>query len=159
MDAVVAVYSDWGIGCSGTQPVVIPEDRKYFSLLTRGAAVIVGRKTLADFPGGRPLPGRTNIVLTRRDMAMPGVTVVHTPDEALAEAQKYPRVFVIGGESVFKELFPHIDRVYVTKIEDAPHSDAFFPNLDRDPAWRCTDAGRPRESGGLTYSFRLYQRI
>lgn len=159
MDAVVAVYSDWGIGCSGTQPVVIPEDRKYFAELTRGAAVIVGRKTLADFPGGRPLPGRVNIVMTRGDRAPACTVVVHDVAEALAEAKKHARVFVIGGESVYRAMMPHIDRVYVTKINDAPHSDAFFPDLGADPAWRCTDPGEPRTGDGPEYRFQVYERI
>ena len=63
MQAIVAVYSDWGIGAKGTQPLVIPADRKRFRALTDGAAVIVGRKTMEDFPGGRPLKGRHNIVI------------------------------------------------------------------------------------------------
>ena len=158
MDAVVAVYSDWGIGCSGTQPVVIPEDRKHFAALTRGAAVIIGRKTLEDCPGGRPLPGRVNIVLTRRDLRGDGVVAVRSAAEALAEAQKHERVFVIGGESVYRALFPHIDRVYVTKIECRPHSEVFFPNLDAAAEWRCTDPGRPLFCGDTAYSFRVYER-
>lgn len=158
MDAVVAVYSDWGIGCTGTQPVVIPEDRKHFARLTNGAAVVVGRKTLEDFPGGRPLKNRVNIVLTRRNMDIEGAVVVHTVEEALAEARKYERVFVIGGESVFLEMFPHINRVYITKIEDAPHSDAYFPDLDKEKYWRCTDPGEQFESNGLEYRFCVYER-
>ena len=72
MDAIVAVYSDWGIGADGTQPVVLKADRQRFVELTRGRTVIVGRKTLADFPGGRPLKGRRNIVLTRQNAAIDG---------------------------------------------------------------------------------------
>ena len=68
MEAIVAVYSDWGIGSGGTQPVVLKADRAHFKELTDGAAVIVGRKTLGDFPGGRPLKGRHNIVITRQDI-------------------------------------------------------------------------------------------
>ena len=65
MDAIVAVYQDWGIGANGTQPVTLSADRRYFREKTQGAWVIVGRKTLADFPGGRPLPNRTTVVLSR----------------------------------------------------------------------------------------------
>ena len=61
MDLIVAVYDDWGIGCGGTQPIALSADRKFFRQTTRGAAVIAGRKTVADFPGGQPLPGRENI--------------------------------------------------------------------------------------------------
>ena len=67
MEAIVAVYSDWGIGSGGTQPVVLKADRAHFRELTMGAAVIVGRKTLEDFPGGRPLKGRHNIVVSRQE--------------------------------------------------------------------------------------------
>ena len=70
MDAIVAVYADWGIGAKGTQPLVIPADRRRFRELTMGAAVIVGRRTLDDFPGGRPLPGRENLVLTRQNIVI-----------------------------------------------------------------------------------------
>lgn len=158
MDAIVAVYSDWGIGENGTQPLVIPGDRKRFAALTRGAAVIVGRKTLEDFPGGRPLPGRTNIVMTRGNPPLPGVLVAHDAAEALRLAEPFDRVFVLGGERVFRVLFPHLDRVYVTKIDAAPHSDAFFPNLDADAAWRCDDAGVPLSDGPVRYRFCVYTR-
>lgn len=73
MKAIVAVYDDWGIGANGTQPVALSADRKFFREMTRGACVIVGRQTLADFPGGRPLPGRENRVLTRdKNRTIPG---------------------------------------------------------------------------------------
>ena len=82
MDAIVAVYSDWGIGADGTQPVVLKADRQHFVELTRGRTVIVGRKTLADFPGGRPLKGRRNIVLTRQSTVIDGAEIAHSPEQA-----------------------------------------------------------------------------
>ena len=106
MEAIVAVYSDWGIGIDGTQPVVVKADRAHFIELTRGAAVIVGRKTLADFPGGRPLKGRNNIVITRQNIEIEGAEVAHTTEEALELAKKYPRTLVLGGASVFNSLCP-----------------------------------------------------
>jgi dihydrofolate reductase len=127
MDAIVAVYSDWGIGAAGTQQVVLKADRRHFRQLTDGAAVIVGRKTMEDFPGGQPLKGRHNIVVTRRDIQVPGAAVVHDEAEALAEAAKYDRCLVIGGASVFLEFLPHTDRIFITKIDLAPHSDVFSP--------------------------------
>ena len=117
MDAIVAVYADWGIGAKGTQPLVIPADRRRFRELTMGAAVIVGRRTLEDFPGGKPLPGRENFVLSRRNITIEGAQVVHDPDEAVAAAAQHARCFVIGGDSVFRQMFPHMTRVYVTKID------------------------------------------
>ena len=159
MEAIVAVYGDWGIGCGGTQPVTLRADRKRFRAVTDGAAVIVGRKTLEDFPGGKPLPGRRNIVLTRQTLDIPGADVVHTPEEALLAAASEPRCFVIGGSSVYEALLPYVSRVYVTKLDLTPESDSFFPNLDDDPAWLCTDGGEPGEEAGTGYRFCVYERI
>ncbi len=159
MEAIVAVYSDWGIGCGGTQPVVVPEDRKHFRSVTAGAAVIVGRKTLADFPGGKPLKNRVNIVITKQDIEIEGAIVVHSVEEALAEAEKTQRCLCIGGESVYRQMFPYVDKVYVTKIEARPESDAFFPNLDTDEAWHITEPGEKKEHEGIAYRFMVYERV
>ena len=159
MDAIVAVYSDWGIGDGGTQPVVLKADRVHFRQVTEGNAVIVGRKTLSDFPGGRPLKNRYNIVVTRQDIQIEGAQVVHSTEEALAAAAEHPRCLVIGGASVYKQFYPHYDRVYLTKIDLAPHSDSFFPDLDADPAWVCTDEVEWQEENGLRYCFCTYERI
>ena len=93
MEAIVAIYDDWGIGCCGTQPVALSVDRKFFREQTKGACVIVGRKTLADFPGGRPLPNRVNIVISRGEVLMEGVTVVRSPEEAAELAKQYPEEY------------------------------------------------------------------
>lgn len=159
MDAIVAVYSDWGIGCRGTQPLTLRADRRRFRELTEGAAVIVGRKTLADFPGGAPLKNRVNIVLTRRDIEIPGAVTARSALAALAEAEKHPRAFVIGGASVYGQLLPHIERVYVTKIAVCPHSDSFFPDLDASCSWRCADPGKELEENGVRYRFAVYERV
>ena len=158
MDAIVAVYSDWGIGCDGTQPVVLKADRVHFRELTSGAAVIVGRKTLGDFPGGKPLKNRHNIVVSRQDIEIEGAELVHSVDEALESAKKHERCLVIGGASVYKQFYPHLKRVFITKIDLAPHSDSFFPNLDAEPDWRCTQQGPWLEEDGLRYCFCTYER-
>ena len=130
MEAIVAVYSDWGIGSGGTQPVVLKADRAHFKELTMGAAVIVGRKTLEDFPGGKPLKGRHNIVVSRQKLEIEGAELVHSAEEALAAAARQERCLVIGGESVYRMMLPHCDTVYVTKIDRAFQADTFFPDLD-----------------------------
>ena len=158
MDAIVAVYADWGIGDGGTQPVVLKADRAHFRELTKGAAVIVGRRTLGDFPGGKPLKGRDNLVVTRQDIEIPGARVVHSTEEALAAAAEYERCLVIGGASIYRQFFPHINRVFITKIDLTPHSDSFFPNLDADPAWVCTEEGEALEEDGICYRFCTYER-
>ena len=138
---------------------MLKADRAHFREKTEGHAVLVGRKTLADFPGGRPLPGRDNLVLTTRDLEIPGARVVHTPEEALEAAKDYDRCFVIGGASVYRELFPYIDRVFVTRIELTPRSDSFFPNLDREPGWVCMSRRAVQEENGVRYQFCTYERI
>ncbi len=158
MDAIVAVYSDWGIGARGTQPVVLRADRAHFRGKTAGAAVIVGRKTMEDFPGGRPLKGRSNIVVTRQDITVEGAEVAHTTDEALALAAKYPRALVIGGASVYRQFLPYVDTVHVTKIDRAPASDSFFENLDASPDWRAAEKEDWQEENGVRYRFVTYKR-
>lgn len=157
MDAIVAVYSDWGIGAGGTQPLVLKADRQHFVELTRGRTVIVGRRTLADFPGGRPLRGRRNIVLTRGGTAIDGAELAHSAAEAYEMSGA--DAVVLGGQSVFRDMMPYIDRVFVTKINCRPRSDSFFENLDVSSDWRITDKSEALREGDIEYSFICYERI
>lgn len=159
MEAIVAVYSDWGIGSEGTQPVVLKADRVHFREYTTGNAVIVGRKTLGDFPGGRPLKNRDNIVITRQNIQIEGAELVHSTEEALDAARKYPRCLVIGGASVYKQFFPYTDLIHITKIDLAPESDSFFPNLDELSDWVCESQTPWEEENGIRYCFCEYRRI
>ncbi len=158
MDAIVAVYSDWGIGDGGTQPVVLKADRRHFRRLTDGSAVIVGRKTLEDFPGGKPLANRFNIVVSRQGINVDGALVVHSTGEALDAAEDFEQCFVIGGASVYMQFFNYLERVYVTKIDIEPPSDSFFPNLDRNPEWECVAQEPWEEENGIRYCFCTYER-
>lgn len=158
MEAIVAVYSDWGIGSGGTQPVVLKADRAHFRELTMGAAVIVGRKTLEDFPGGRPLKGRHNIVVSRQAIRLEGAEVVHSTEEALAAAARHQRCLVIGGASIYRQFMPYVDTVHITKIDLAPKSDSFFPDLDADEGWQRQEEERWQKEDGLGYCFVTYQR-
>lgn len=159
MNIIVAVDSNWGIGYHGTQPVVIPEDRKYFRRITDGGIVVVGRKTLEDFPGGRPLKNRENIIMsTKPGFYVEGAQVV-SGIEMLFEtiSGKDPdKVFVIGGESVYKQLVDYCSCAYVTKIDSAPQADRFFKNLDEDPNWEIADPGVWQEYEGIKYCFMKY---
>ena len=158
MDIIVAVYDDWGIGCCGTQPVTLSADRVFFRETTKGATVIVGRKTLADFPGGRPLPKRVNLVLSRSAEEIEGVTVCRSPEEAAEKSKDAERVFVIGGGSVYRQMLPMCDRAYVTKVHACPASDTFFPNLDDDPRWELAEVLQSGEENGILYEMCLYKR-
>ena len=157
MDAIVAVYSDWGIGADGTQPLVLKADRQHFVELTRGRTVIVGRRTLADFPGGRPLRGRRNIIMTRQDTAVEGAELAHSAEEAAAMCAG--DAMVLGGQSVFRDMLPYIDRVFVTKINSCPYSDSYFENLDAAPVWRVVSRSETLREGDIEYSFICYERI
>lgn len=159
MDAIVAYYQGWGIGKDGTQPIVIPEDRKRFKELTEGGTVIVGRRTLEDFPDGKPLPNRENIVLTHQDIRIEGATVAHSVEEVLAMVKDKPRVYVIGGASVYEALTPYCERIYLTKIFERPGCDVFFENLDENFAW-CfdTESEIMTSSNGYRYQYQEYEK-
>ena len=159
MELIVAVFDDWGIGKDGTQPIALSADRKFFRETTKGAMVIVGRKTLADFPGGRPLPNRVNVVLTRQYTKIDDVIICHSPEEAVELAKTAQRAMVIGGGSVYKQMLPYCDTAYITKVHTAPESDTFFPNLDEDDAWKMTQVLQAGEENGIGYEMCLYKRI
>ncbi len=159
MELIVAVYDDWGIGCNGTQPIALSADRKFFRETTRGAMVIVGRKTLADFPGGKPLPNRVNVVLTRQKMDIPDVVICHSPEEAVTLAKDAQRAMVIGGGSIYKQMLPYCDTAYVTKVHTTPESDTYFPNLDADPQWFLAEVLQKGEENGIGYEMCLYKRV
>ena len=158
MELIVAVYDDWGIGKDGTQPVALTADRKFFRETTRGATVIVGRRTVEDFPGKKPLPGRVNVVLTRSSQEIPGFTLCHSPEEAAALAAPAERAFVIGGGSVYRQMLALCDTAYITKVHCAVESDTFFPNLDEDPAWHLEAVLQSGEENGIRYEMYLYKR-
>ena len=158
LEAIVAVNRDWGIGARGTQSVTLHTDRKHFRAVTEGAAVIVGRKTLADFPGGKPLPNRRSIVLTRSGLAVEGAEVAHTVEEALALAGD-KRCLVIGGASVYRALLPYCERIHVTKIDVCPPSDSFFPDLDASPEWEIGRESDVMEENGVRFRFVDYIRV
>lgn len=157
MDAIVAVYADWGIGRDGTQPLVIKADRAHFVELTRGRTVLVGRKTLSDFPNGKPLRNRRNIVVTRQSIEIDGAEIVHGVDDALRLLGDEP-CMVLGGASVFRDFFPYIDRVFVTRIEETPRSDVWFTNLDEADDWELCDPGEELCEDGISYRFMRYER-
>ena len=158
MELVVAVYDDWGIGADGTQPIALSADRKFFREVTKGAMVIVGRRTVADFPGGKPLPGRVNVMLTKTMQEQPGFTVVTSPEEAFELTKTAEKAMVIGGGSIYRQMLPMCDRAYVTKVHTAPKSDTFFPNLDEDEDWVLSEILQSGEENGIAYEMCLYVR-
>jgi len=158
MELIVAVYDDWGIGCCGTQPIALSADRKFFREMTKGAMVIAGRRTIADFPGQKPLPGRVNVALTRTMQEIPGFTVCTSPEEAVELAKTADRAMVIGGGSIYKQMLPYCDTAYITKVHVAPESDTVFPNLDEMEDWYVAETLQSGEENGIAYEMLLYKR-
>ncbi len=158
MELIVAVYEDWGIGRDGTQPVALSADRKFFREMTRGCLVIAGRRTIADFPGGKPLPGRVNVALSRKAGELPGFTLCRSVEEVLEVAKGAQRAMVIGGGSVYRQMLPYCDTAYITKVHTTPVSDTWFPNLDEDGAWELAETLMSGEEGGIAYEMLRYVR-
>ena len=157
MNVIVAVDQNWAIGKDGDQLVYLSEDLKRFKSLTTGHPVILGRKTLATFPGGRPLKGRRNLILSRNtDFAPEGAEVFSDVETLRAAAPE--DAFVIGGASVYRQLLPWCDTAYVTKIDRAFPADCHFPDLDQDPAWERTEESAPLEQDGIVYRYVTYRR-
>ena len=157
MNVIVAVDQNWAIGKDGDQLVYLSEDLKRFKSLTTGHPVILGRKTLATFPGGRPLKGRRNLILSRNtDFAPEGAEVFSDVETLRAAAPE--DAFVIGGASVYRQLLPWCDTAYVTKIDRAFPADCHFPDLEQDPAWERTEESAPLEQDGIIYRYVTYRR-
>ena len=158
MELIVAVYDDWGIGKDGTQPIALSADRKFFRETTRGAMVIAGRRTIGDFPGQKPLPGRVNVALTRTAAEIPGFTICRSPEEAVELAKTAERCFVIGGGSVYRQMLPLCDTAVITKVHCTTPCDTFFPNLDEMDDWYIEETLMTGEENGIAYEMLLYKR-
>lgn len=158
MQAIVAVSQSWGIGKGGDLLFRLPSDLRRFKAMTTGHTVIMGRKTLDSLPGGKGLPHRRNLVLSRQsDFAPDRAEVIHSVDDILKTAED--DAFVIGGQQVYEQLLPYCARVYVTKVLSDPEADAFFPDLDKLPEWKVASAGEMLTENGLSFQYVEYIRI
>ncbi len=157
MTIIVAADANWAIGLKGDQLCYIPADLKRFQRLTSGHPVLLGRKTLATFPGGRPLKNRRNLILSADPAFSPeGAEVFRTWESALAAAPA--DTFVIGGEQIYRQALPFCDTAYVTRLHRVFEADRWFPNLDADPEWEITEAEGPYNHDGLEFSYVTYRR-
>jgi dihydrofolate reductase len=162
MQAIVCADRNWGIGKNGELLVHIPEDMRRFRAATLGKTVIVGRKTLSTFPGGRPLAKRTNIILSGfGGLEIDGAQVVSSVGEALRRVEGLPAgdVFVIGGQQVYKEFLPYCTRAYVTRLNAAFNADRFFPALDRSKEWRLAERSSLRRYGEFEFYYETFEKI
>lgn len=161
MNLIAAVDKNWAIGFGNRLLVSIPNDLKHFRLETEGKVVVLGRKTLETFPGGLPLKNRTNIILSGNpDYEVKGAVIVHSIEELLEELEKYPKeeIYVIGGESVYRQLLPYCDTAHITKIDHVYEADSYFPNLDEDRDWEITADSEEQTYFDLEYVFLKYER-
>ena len=160
MNLIVNVSENWAIGKGNSLLFHLSQDMKFFKAHTSGKTVVMGRKTLESLPGSKPLPNRTNIVLTRNaDFHPDGVTVYNSIDDFLANASDSDDIYVIGGESLYRDLLPYCKRAYVTKVDaTADDADAFMVNLDSHPDWEIEETGEELEEKGYTFRFVTYKK-
>ena len=159
MELIVNVTENWGIGFENRLLVSISADLRRFRQLTEGKTVILGRRTLETFPGGRPLKNRTNIVLTTdRAFQADGAVIVHSAQELFSALRGYPQdaLCVIGGASVYRLLLPYCALARVTRTAAKPAADAFFPDLDALESWRIAAASEVMEENGLQFQYVDY---
>ena len=162
MNMIVAVDANWGIGNKNNLLVRIPADHKMFRNETTGKVVVLGRKTLETFPNAKPLPNRTNIILSANpEYKVKDAEVVHSIEELLEHLKKYndEDIYIIGGASVYEAMLKYVDTVHVTKIDHEYEADAFFPNLDKDENFKITAESDEQVYFDITYSFVKYERI
>ncbi|MDR2547237.1 MAG: dihydrofolate reductase [Lachnospiraceae bacterium] len=162
MNIIAAVDKNWAIGNKGDLLIRIPADHRFFQSETMGKVVVLGRKTLATFPGGQPLKGRTNIILSHNhDLQVKGAHIVHDLESLLEELAKYPRedIFIIGGESVYRLMLPYCDTAHITMIDYTYDADSYFPDLDSLPEWKITGDSEEQTYFDVSYYFLCYQRV
>ncbi len=162
MNLIVAVDKNWAIGLKNKLLVSIPADMKFFRETTTDKVVVMGRKTLESFPNGLPLKRRTNIVMTRdKNYKVKDAIVVHDVKELLEELEKYAQedIYVIGGESIYRQLLPYCKVAHVTKIDHAYEADTYFPNLDEMEDWEVTGVSDEQTYFDLEYEFVKYERV
>jgi dihydrofolate reductase len=156
---IVAVAENGVIGNKGVLPWHIPEDLKRFKALTMGKPILMGRKTWDSLPR-KPLPGRTNIVVTRdKGFRADGAVVTHSFEDTLNAAKETApaEIMVIGGEAIFAASLPLAHRIHWTQVMASPDGDAFMPPIDR-AAWKTVAREGPFESGDLRYAFLTLER-
>ncbi len=160
MNCIVNVCEDWGIGLNGRLLAAIPADLQRFRQLTTGKTVILGRKTLATFPGGKPLKNRSNFVLSSNPaLTLPGAEVFSSLPALLARCRQLPAddLCVIGGASVYEALLPYCREALVTKTLCRPPADRFFPDLDALPGWSVSHTSEILEDGGFRFQYIDYR--
>ena len=156
---IVAIAQNGTIGDKNSLLWHIKEDMRFFRTTTSGHAVIMGRKTFESL-GSRPLPKRTNIVITRQDVVFEGALTAHSLEEAIRMADGDEEIFVIGGAQIYAEALKVADRLYITRVEHDYEGDTSFPEFDLS-AWRLVAEERHERGEEYEYpfSFQTFDRV
>lgn len=161
LSIIAAMAGNRVIGIDNRLPWRLPADLAYFKALTLGHHMIMGRKTYESLPGGKPLPGRTAVVVTRDPAyAAPGCVVAHSLADAVAACAEDGEVFFIGGADMYRQALEVAQRMYLTEVKTELEGDARFPEFD--PAvWRETSRTHCRadEKNPYDYDFVVYERV
>ena len=160
MKIIVAVDNNWAIGMNDDLLERIPEDHRFFREKTLGKVIIYGRKTLETFPGKRPLKDRINIILSSdRSYRVENAIVMHSLNELNIYLNVFnsDNIYVIGGESVYRQLLPYCDTVYVTQIYKSYEANKYFPNLDRFLDWDIVERSDVMTYNSTNYEFIEYR--
>ena len=155
---IAAIGNNWVIGKNNKIPWNLPEDMEHFKKLTLGKPVIIGQRTFQSI--GKPLSGRTNIILTKDDnFKQEGCLIANSIEEALKAAGNAEEVMICGGESVYRQFLPLANRMYLTLVEGDYEGDAFFPEFDYKD-WNETERikNEPDKDNPYKYSFVTLER-
>lgn len=156
MNLIALVDCRWGIAKDGRQIFTIPDDLKRFKSMTMGSPIVLGRKTLLNFPDGKPLPGRENYILSKKIGTMDGAIVCRDVSEIPEEVLK--NGWCVGGESVYRQLLPYCDRAYITFIYEDFNADQFCPNIASSEQWELSRIGKLMNYGRTKYQFLEYRK-
>jgi dihydrofolate reductase len=155
ISVIVALDEQHGMGLNNQLPWHLPADLTHFKAITLGKPIVMGRKTFESI--GRPLPGRLNLVLSRKNFEADGVTVVSSLDAALrvAEDAGAPEVMVIGGMAVYQAALPYATKLYLTRVHHVFEADVFFPELDLN-AWQLEHLEKRQADDKNAYNMSFY---
>ncbi|BCB27132.1 dihydrofolate reductase [Sulfurimicrobium lacus] len=161
LSIIAAIDRNRVIGVDNKLPWRLPADLAHFKALTMGHHMVMGRKTYESLPGGKPLPGRISVIVTRdAAFSAPGCVVVHSLEEAVAACAGDDEAFFIGGADMYRQALDVAQRIYLTEVKTAVAGDAWFPDFDRS-VWRevsrtncLADEKNPHD-----YDFVVFDRV
>ncbi len=159
MNAIVAVDKRWGIGKNNDLLFKLPEDMKFFRKMTMGKIIVMGSNTLKSFPGSKPLPDRTNVVLYPGGENREDCKVVQNLEELKDYLKNFPSedIFIVGGAMFYSTMIDYCDRAYITKVDADGGATHFFKNLDEILSWEIKEQSEEIETGGYKIKFTVYK--